>query len=81
MSDNHDYLRTGAGSFRLRADILALMMKGAGYGLIFCLGLWLCIAVIAGIGKLLPDASRDTPDPTPWSHMIAPAETPDHRAV
>ena len=47
MSDNHDYLRTGAGDFRLRADILALMMKGAGYGLIFCLALWLCIAVIA----------------------------------
>ena len=31
MTDNNDILRTSEGSFRLRADALALMMKGAGY--------------------------------------------------
>ncbi len=71
MSDNNDYLRTNAsGSFRLRADVLALMMKGAGYAAIFCLVIWFSIAVIYGVGKLLPPESRDTQDPTPYSFNL-----------
>ena len=39
MSDNNDYLRTGGGDFRLRADVLPLMLKGAGYAALFCLAM------------------------------------------
>lgn len=72
MSDNHDYLRTTENrSFRLRADVLALMIKGAGYAAIACLMVWFLIAAIQGLGKLLPEESRETEDPTPVSfHQI-----------
>jgi uncharacterized membrane protein len=39
------------------------MLKGAGYAAIFVLAVWFVIAIIAGIGRALPDESRDTPDP------------------
>ncbi len=48
---------------RLTADITLLMLKGAGYAAIGVLALWFIIAVIAGIGRILPEESRDTPDP------------------
>lgn len=68
MSDNHDYLRTGDGDFRLRADVLALMLKGAGYAAIFCLAVGFFIWVLYAVGLLLPEESRDTEDPTPFSY-------------
>ena len=68
MSDNHDYLRTGVDpNFRLRADVLSLMLKGAGYAAIGCLAIWFTIAAIFWVGTLLPDESRETEDPTPFS--------------
>lgn len=71
MSDNHDFLRTNVDkSFRLRADVLALMLKGAGYAAVFCLVIWFTIAAIYGIGKLLPEESRETEDPTPFSFNL-----------
>ena len=48
---------------RLSADITLLMLKGAGYAAVFVLVLWLVIAVIAGIGRALPEESRQNPDP------------------
>ena len=48
---------------RLTADITLLMLKGAGYAAVFVLALWFVIAVIAGIGRALPEQSRETPDP------------------
>jgi hypothetical protein len=48
---------------RMSADITYLMLKGAGYAAVFVLALWFIIAVIAFIGRALPDESRDTPDP------------------
>ena len=48
---------------RLSADITYLMLKGAGYAAVFVLALWFVIAVIAGIGRALPDESRQQPDP------------------
>ena len=62
MSDQENILDMSERS-RLTADITLLMLKGGGYGLIFVLAVWFVIALIAGIGKALPDASRDTPDP------------------
>ena len=51
------------GRTRLSADITLLMLKGAGYAAIAILAIWLVIAVIAGIGRALPEDSRSTPDP------------------
>ena len=62
MSDNNDILDLDSKT-RLFADITYLMLKGAGYAAIFVLALWFIIAVIAGIGRALPDQSRETPDP------------------
>ncbi|WP_296418319.1 RC-LH1 core complex protein PufX [Pseudooctadecabacter sp.] len=73
MSDNdHDYLRTGQGDFRLTADITALMLKGAGYAALFCLVIGLAYAVLIGISSLLPEDSKFAPDPTPLSMSIEP---------
>ena len=74
MSDNHDYLRTSSGNFRLKADITSLMLKGAGYAAIFCLALMILWWVIVGIGALLPEESKEADDPTPLSGLIAPAD-------
>ena len=52
---------------RLSADITYLMLKGAGYGAIAVLVVWLVLAVIAGIGKALPEESQMADDPTPWT--------------
>lgn len=71
MTDNNDLLRTGGStSERLRADGLALMLKGAGYAAVAVLVIWFGLTVMFWIGKALPDASRDTPDPTPFSFYL-----------
>ena len=65
MSDNHDYLGTSNDStFRLRADVLALMLKGAGYAAVFCIVVGLFLAVTIWIGTLLPAESKEAPDPS-----------------
>ena len=71
MSDNHDYLGTDDNpNFRLRADVLMLMLKGAGYAAVFCLALWFLLAAFNVVGKMLPEDSRFTPDPTPFSYIL-----------
>jgi len=78
MSDNHDYLGTANDTpFRLRADVLALMLKGAGYAAIFCLAVGIFLAATIWIGKLLPAESKEAPDPTPLSYVL-PAEASAH---
>jgi hypothetical protein len=74
MSDNHDYLKTASNTnLRLGGDILALMLKGAGYAAVFCLVIWFLFAAMYWVGQLLPEESRDTEDPTPFSyHLSAP---------
>lgn len=65
MSDNHDYLGTSNdATFRLRADVLALMLKGAGYAAIFCIVVGFFLAVTIWIGKALPPESKEAPDPS-----------------
>lgn len=71
MSDNNDFLRTGSSDFRLRADVMALMLKGAGYAAVLCVVVGLCIWLLAALGMILPEQSRDTPDPTPYSDVPA----------
>lgn len=75
MSDNNDYLRTGEGDFRLRADVMALMLKGAGYAALFCIAVGFFIWVTYAIGLLLPEESRETEDPTPFSYNLTVEDT------
>lgn len=71
MSDNHEYLTRGESKrFSLSADVLLLMLKGAGYAMVACLALWFLIAAIFWLGKLLPEESRETEDPTPFSFNL-----------
>ncbi len=77
MSDNQDYLRTSSDrSFRLRADVLTLMLKGAGYATIFCLAVGFFFAAVIGIGGLLPDESKEAADPTPFSYVLPSEDAP-----
>jgi hypothetical protein len=48
---------------RMSADITYLMLKGAGYAAAGVLVIWFVIAVLAGIGRALPEESRQSPDP------------------
>lgn len=70
MTDNNDYLRTSNGDFRLRADVLALMLKGAGYAAIFCLAVGFLLWITYAIGQLLPSESKEADDPSPWSYNL-----------
>jgi|TARA_B110000908_G_scaffold157948_1_gene198570 hypothetical protein len=65
MSDNHDYLGTSNDTtFRLRADVLALMLKGMGYAAIFCIVVGVFLTATIWIGSLLPAESKEAPDPS-----------------
>ncbi|MEM6308305.1 MAG: RC-LH1 core complex protein PufX [Pseudomonadota bacterium] len=64
MSDRNDILST-SDSFRLRMDILGLMLKGAGYTAALLIGIWAFIYVIYLVGLTLPEESREAVDPTP----------------
>ncbi|NNE53725.1 MAG: RC-LH1 core complex protein PufX [Sulfitobacter sp.] len=75
MSDNNDFLRTGETTFRLRADVLALMLKGAGYAALFCFGVGFLLWAIYAIGLLLPPESKEADDPTPFSYHLSAPET------
>ncbi len=59
---------------RLMADITLLMLKGAGYAAIFVLAIWFVIAAMAFIGRILPEESRDTPDPINRSSLVIEAQ-------
>jgi len=72
MSDDNSPLGLSAKS-KLSAEVTYLMLKGAGYAMVFVLAIWLVIAVIAAIGGALPDRSRDAQDPSPWSALDVPA--------
>jgi hypothetical protein len=76
MSDNNDILGTD-GRARLTADVTFLMLKGAGYAMVFCLAILFTILIMAAIGRALPEESRDTPDPINRSslELVIPAET------
>ena len=71
MSDNHDYLGTSDRSFRLSADVGALMLKGAGYAAALCFAVFLAGWALVAIAGLLPEASKLAPDPTPEDAALA----------
>lgn len=74
MTDNHDYLGMERDpSLQLKASVLMLQLKGAGYAAIFCLIAVFAIWALYGIGLLLPEESKERPDPTPFTYVL-PAE-------
>ena len=73
MSNDENTLNLSRKS-RLSAEVTYLMLKGAGYAALLVIGIWLTIEVIAGIGRLLPEESRETPDPSPVSQMVLPGD-------
>ena len=81
MSDDNNSILNLSDKSRLGAEVGLLMLKGAGWAAIFVFVVWAGIAVIAGVGKLLPAESREAPDPSPWS-MVEPvlAAPADHTA-
>ncbi len=77
MTDHHDYLRTGGRSFRLTADVSILMLKGAGYAAVFCIALIIVAWAFVGIARILPEESKQAPDPTPTSAFLIERATSD----
>ncbi|MCY4336174.1 MAG: RC-LH1 core complex protein PufX [Litoreibacter sp.] len=72
---NHDYLGgTKDPNLQLKANVLMLQLKGAGYAAAFCLITVITIYVIYGIGLLLPEESREAADPTPLSYVLPQEE-------
>lgn len=63
----------------LRNQGLALMLKGGFYGLCVFGGVILFILVLQIISGLLPEDSKNAPDPTPTSSQVLPLEQPDTR--
>ena len=74
MTDDDNYLQSSR-SFRVSADVTALMLKGAGYAALCCFGLLLIALLLLGISAVLPDASKEAADPTPDLSTIAPIRT------
>lgn len=76
MTDNNDYLRTGDDrNLRLSGEVLMLMLKGAGYAAAACIIAAFAIWAMYGVGLLLPEESRDTEDPTPFSYNFVIEDT------
>ncbi|MCX7289168.1 MAG: RC-LH1 core complex protein PufX [Rhodobacterales bacterium] len=48
------------------------MLRGAGYAAILVVGFGLVLTVIWLIGTLLPEESRQAPDPNTWSSLAVP---------
>jgi hypothetical protein len=48
------------------------MLRGAGIAAVFLIGIYLVLWVIQALGMLLPDASKEAPDPNTWSAYEAP---------
>ena len=71
MADKAYYQEEGMHA--LRGWVLQKMMQGAGYAALCLFVLLVTIWVIAGLGRLLPEQSRETPDPTPESSISVPA--------
>ncbi len=59
---------------RLFADITFLMLKGAGYAAVAVLVIWFAMAVLGWVAGLLPERSKQAPDPTPTSMLVIPAD-------
>ena len=69
MSNDDTYLNLSRKN-RLSADILFLMLKGAGYAAAVVVSIVLVIVIVQQIGLLLPEDSKTAPDPINRSSQL-----------
>ena len=55
---------------QLRAQGLSYMLTGAGWAAAVFFGTLAFIGILVLVGRLLPEASKEAPDPTPDSTML-----------
>ncbi|WP_309666696.1 RC-LH1 core complex protein PufX [Tabrizicola sp.] len=72
MSD--DYFGTPSRRAHLTGWIGAEMLRGAGYAAAAVVGFGLIFLVIWAISLLLPEESKQAPDPNTWSALVLPVE-------
>ncbi|MFN4155298.1 MAG: RC-LH1 core complex protein PufX [Paracoccaceae bacterium] len=77
MSDKPFY-ETDHPTIRLRTWVFGQMVWGAFLAGVFLLAIGIFFAVIYGIGLLLPEESRQTPDPMPRSSLEQPLAVQGH---
>ncbi len=70
MSDEHTFSISRRA--QLSTWITGQMLRGAGYAAALVIGFGLVLTLIWFVGTLLPEESRQTPDPNTWSRL-APA--------
>ena len=75
MSDTPDYVSQGGRRAAIRSFVLNEMMRGAGWAASVILGIAFTLWVVYLVGLLLPEQSKNMPDPGPFSALIAPAST------
>ena len=75
MTDDDNVLRSSR-EFRLTADALTLMLKGAGYAALFCGAILLVGMILLAISRALPEQSKQSADPTPDLSMAEPLAVP-----
>ena len=61
---------------RLTAEVTYLMLKGAGYAAVVFFGTWIGIAIIASIGRSLPEGAQNNPDPAPQNFIAFEQSVP-----
>jgi hypothetical protein len=59
---------------QISAWVTAQMLKGAGYAAGAVISAALIIWAIWGISQLLPEESKQSPDPNTWSMIVLPAD-------
>ena len=74
MSDKSDYFAQNRTS-QIRNWIASEMLRGGGYAALVLVGAGVFVWVLYLIGLLLPEESRETPPPMPFSHLEAPQDT------
>lgn len=77
MSD-HPFYHNESPKSRLRTWMLGQMLYGAFWAAAVFVGCILFFTVFYGIGLLLPEESRQTPDPMPQSSLEQPLAAPGH---
>ena len=55
---------------QVRAQGLMLMLKGAGYAAVAFAAVMFFVGILALVGRSLPPASKEAPDPTPASSSL-----------
>jgi Intrinsic membrane protein PufX len=72
MSD--DYFGTPSRKAHLTNWIGTEMLRGAGYAAAVVVGFGLFLTVLWAVGLMLPEESKQAPDPNTWSSLLLPVD-------